>query len=296
MIIHHSRVYSPRTKFKITKISNQVIIDRFLRNNHNEVGFCALKKAFNGEALLYLTAEYKSKESRVIRSYKISFFRVGDSGRVVVTKDGFRLSNQLQGDQQGIIKQINQVYVTGKHGNIILLRFNSVYMMVLTFSPNGTKKLLSRSIANLGMTKNHIWRTFWMKQTSPDSKFLFIVHTYDTIHVKKFTEDHRLEHRAEWRTPVNLRRNGRWENIPTTGTFKQICCYSETRLIALISFFGRRYYQKLYALDYSDEDRSFSFYPISDKCFTNSSERRLYRLDGKVYMNNGKNDVFRIEI
>ena len=296
-IYNHSRLYRQRSKFKIQRITNQVIIDQYWQTNRKDMSLIALKAAFNGEALMYLTRRYEKRGGKSSCFYKFSFFKVEDSGHVEVTNDGFEMSSELP-DDQGVIKEVDQVYVTGKLGNIVILRFNKVKLLTLTFSPNGTKKLLNKSMTEIGMCEEDCWAYFWIRQFSPDSKFVFVVYTSDVVYVKKMTDDNRLEYRAGWSIPYSLQTKRGWGGIPLSGTFSEVCCYSETKLLALVSLHEKkRDFLKLYALDYCDEDKSFEFYPVSDKRFRRYSYgRRLYRHNGEVFMKTDKDEIFRIDL
>ena len=301
-IYNHSRVYREKNKFKSNRIANQVIIDQYWQSNDKDFQILALNKAFNGEALLYLTKKYEKRGDLVGFTFKFSFFKVEDSGHVVVANDGFELLPELSetpdGDQEEeiVIKDINQVHVTGELGNIVIVRFNKVKLLTLTFSPHGTKKLLSKSVARIGMAEDECWSGFRIRQSSPDSKYLFFIYT-DVVYLKEITEDNRLEWRAAWGVPNSFQERSSWTGILLSGTIGQVCCYSKTGLLAFISFKEKKKeFQKLYALDYSEKDKSFSFYPVSEKRFKDTSYRSLYRLDGQVFLKNSKDEVSRVEL
>ena len=304
-IFNHSKIYikeDSSLKSGHGGAKGQVVIDPFWQTNGNQMEVIAVKRAFRGEFLMYLTKVFEKRGDRRVYSFRINFFKVEDSGYVSTSNNnGFELSRDLPG-QEGKILAINDAYVTGKHENIIILRVNTVKLLVLAFSPKGTKKLLKRSIS--GILKSNDPRlclhSFWFRESSPGSKFLFIVSKHDVLDVMKITEDHRLEHRASWTLPPHLRTECRSGfGMPLSGAFRQVCCYSETRLLALISIcknMNSLPCLKLFVLDYCDRDRSVLFYPASEELFSLSAERTLYRQNGEVFMKDEEDKVFRIEL
>ena len=290
---NHSRIAAKENKFE-GHPPNQVIIHQYWQTEEENLEILALKRAFNGDALLYLTKRYGEEGEPFSQYYKISFFRLEDSGEVKVTNSGYQLGPELT-EEIGVLERVHEVIVTGKHRNVVILRFNYGYLMTLCFSLNG-KKLLSREITTISLDKEDLsWASFWLKRPSPESQYLYAIFRSETIFVKKLKDERFLEHRAIWRMPDHLVKRSQ-SGMALTGTFHQICCLSETRLIALICFRAKKDYLKLYILDYCDESSSFVLTPVANHRFNDSFKRTLYTLNGEVFMKNAKNEVFRIEV
>ena len=260
-----------------------------------------LKEFLKGKALLMIgRTQNKEVKGTVRRDCFGIHLTVMNLNRTLkpkhIHKKGLQISlDKVFSDQRSITNNINNALVTGRHGNIVVMivnNLNKAILLMITFSPNGTKVLTrSHAEADLMVRGWSHGKCFELK-ASPGSRFVYLCSYPRQILVYQIQHERKIIQRKNYVFEDRVIR-------PTpkmSGYLSHIFCYSEHKLIVVMNF-RKKSEVKLMVFTYNEEKSRFVRSKVKNSAdFDFRGQIKFYRKNGRVYFFDQKQSIYRLTL
>ena len=255
----------------------------------------ALKHFLNGKALLLVRIKSVLLYSPPTYELTTMILKHHNKPKYVINT-GIKIQTSKGYSRPKSITEVLDVLVTGRHGNLVILRVSKIqkrWLMLFAFSPNGAK-ILSRSHAEVS-TFDSIYDTLEVR-AGPDSRLLYLFASCGHLLVYEILHERYLALRTKYALKQKIMSR---YGIPTISmiNLEHIFCYSEKQIIVLMRFKDSPRSLKLFVLTYDEEKRR-----VERNAVENAQELKfdgdikLYRKNGKVYFYDLKQSVFNLTL
>ena len=271
------------------------------KSQKNEQVF-AIKEFLNGKALVLIRKKnIKEKNFRTEASYISLQFSVMTLNRThkpkYISKTGILIGKGKANSDRRSITDIDNVLVTGQHGNIVILLIKNqdqTRLEMLTFCPFGAKVLI-RSQAKVDL-KSWAFNKMEMKAT-PGSRFVYLCASIGHLWAFEIIYERELVLRAKYSFEQNSMRIPHPMAGCLRGYLSHIFCYSEDRVIVLQKF-DKRPGIKFMVFTYKEDMGELVRTEVKNADdFIFRGEVKFYRKnDGKVYFFDQKESIYTLSM